>query len=115
MSKINYHEQTFSLDALDLDPIEKNIIKNTLSGLYGKDTHYTAWKLANAWSVCFMNDGASSLAINEHMDEPGDAWLITRATDESRALHFLYLEDSTGEEWLRGGKVYFFRRKRTND
>lgn len=115
MSKLNPHEQTFTLDALDLDPIEKNIIKNTLSGLYGEDTHYTVWKLANAWSICFMNDGASDLAINEHGDEPGDAWLITRATDETRALHFLYLEDSTGEELLRGGKVHFFRRKHTND
>lgn len=115
MSKINYHEQTFSLDALDLDPIEKNIIKSTLSGLYGEDTHYTVWKLANAWSVCFMNDGASNLEINEHMDEPGDAWLITRATDESRALHFFYFEDSSCEEWVGGGKVHFFRRKRTND
>lgn len=26
-----------------------------------------------------------------------------------------YFEDSTGEEWLRGGKVHFFRRKNTND
>lgn len=39
MSNVNYHAQTFSLDALDLDPIEKNIIKSTLSGLYGEDTH----------------------------------------------------------------------------
>lgn len=93
MSKINYHAQTFTLDALDLDPIEKKIIKSTLSGLYG----------------------ASNLAINEHGDEPGDAWLITRSTDESRALHFFYLEDSTSEERLRGGKVHFFRRKSTND
>lgn len=115
MSMSNYHEQTFSLDALDLDPIEKNIIKSTLNGLYGKDTHYTVWKLANAWSVCFMQDGASDLTINEYLDEPGDAWLITRATDESRALHFFYFEDSTPEERLRGGSVYFFRRKRTND
>ena len=45
-------------------------------------------ELANAWSLCFMQDGASDLAINEHLDEPGDAWLITRATDEARALHF---------------------------
>lgn len=115
MSKLNYHEQTFTLDALDLDPIEKNIIKNTLSSLYGEDTHYAVWKLANAWSACFMQDGASDLAINEHLDEPGDAWLITRATDEARALHFFYLEDSTSEERVRGGDVYFFRRKRTND
>jgi len=115
MSKLNYHAQTFTLDALDLDPIEKNIIKSTLNGLYGADTHYTVWKLANAWSVCFMQDGASNLAINEHGDEPGDAWLITRSTDETAALHFFYLEDSTGEEWLRGGKVHFFRRKSTND
>lgn len=111
MSKLNYHAQTFSLDALDLDPIEKKIIKNTLSGLYGEDTHYTVWKLANAWSVSFMQDGASDLAINEHGDEPGDAWLITRSTDETRALHFFYLEDSTSEECLRGGKVHFFRRE----
>lgn len=68
MSKINYHAQTFTLD---LDPIEKNIIKSTLSGLYGEDPHYTVWKLANAWSLCFMQDGAASLAINEHGDEPG--------------------------------------------
>lgn len=115
MSKINYHAQTFTLDALDLDPIEKNIIRGTLNGLYGKDTKYTVWKLANAWSLCFMQDGAASLAINEHGDEPGDAWLITRATDEARALHFFYLEDSTSEERLRGGSVYFFRRKSTND
>lgn len=115
MSKINYHEQTFSLDALDLDPIEKNIIKSTLAVLYGADTHYTVWKFANAWSVYFMNDGASNLAINEHMDEPGDAWLITRSTGETGALHFFYLEDSTGEERVRGGKVHFFRRKRAND
>lgn len=114
MSKLNYHAQTFTLDALDLDPIEKNIIKSTLTGLYGKDTHYTVWKLANAWSVCFMNDGASNLAINEHEDEPGDAWLITKATDETCALHFFYLEDSTCAERLRDGEVYFFRRKRTN-
>lgn len=115
MSKTNYHAQTFTLDALNLDPIEKNIIRGTLNGLYGKDTKYTAWKLANAWSLCFMQDGAASLAINEHGDEPGDAWLITRATDESRALHFFYLGDSTSEERLRGGSVYFFRRKSTND
>lgn len=115
MSKLNYHEQTFSLDALDLDRIEKSIIKGFLSGLYGEDTRYTVWKIANAWSVCFMQDGAASLAINEHGDEPGDAWLITRSTDATRALHFFYLEDSTGEEWLRGGKVHFFRRKHTND
>lgn len=96
MSKINPNAQTFTLDALDLDPIEKNSIKRTLSGLYGEDTQYTVWKLANAWSIDFMQDGASDLAINEHGDEPGDAWLITKATDETRALHF-------------------FRRKRTND
>ena len=53
--------------------------------------------------------------INYHGDEPGDAWLITRSTDETAALHFFYLEDSTGEERLRGGKVHFFRRKSTND
>ena len=52
MSNLNYHAQTFTLDALDLDPIEKNIIKSTLRGLYGEDTHYTVWKLANAWSLC---------------------------------------------------------------
>nr|DAX26595.1 MAG TPA: Protein of unknown function (DUF4021) [Caudoviricetes sp.] len=39
MSKLNYHEQTFSLDALDLDPIEKNIIRGTLNGLYGMANH----------------------------------------------------------------------------
>lgn len=115
MSKPNPNEQTFTLNALDLDPIEKNIIERTLAGLYGEDTRYTVWKLANAWSMSFMQDGDASLAINEYGDEPGDAWLITTVNDETRALHFFYLEDSTGGERVRGGKVHFFRRKHTND
>lgn len=103
----------YNVDNLHLDAGERAALKKALPG--NGEGWFDIYEYANAWAESLLLDGASDLAINEHMDEPGDAWLITRATDETRALHFFYLEDSTGEEWVRGGKVHFFRRKSTND
>ena len=106
-------EHRYNVDNLHLDAGEMAALKKALPG--NGEGWFDIYEYANAWAKSLLLDGASDLAINEHGDEPGDAWLITRATDESKALHFFYSGDSTGEEWLRGGKVYFFRRKRTND
>lgn len=106
-------EHRYNIKNLHLDAGERAALKKALPG--NGEGWFDIYEYANAWANSLLLDGAPALSINEFYEEPGGAWLITRATDEARALHFFYLEDSTGEELLRGGKVHFFRRKRTND
>ena len=113
MTNLDHHEQSFTLDALELDPLKKDAISSYLANHHGKYARYAVLDIVNAWTTRCRSENA--LFINNQGNEPGDAWLITRITDSSRALHFFYRENSANIEETSGGYVYIFHRKHNND
>ena len=98
----------YNVDNLHLDAGERAALKKALPG--NGEGWFDIYEYANAWAESLLLDGAPALGINEFYEEPGGAWLITRANESTRHVQRFYDENATIYHTFSSVKLAIFYR-----
>lgn len=106
-------EHRYNIDNLHLDAGERAALKKALPG--NGEGWFDIYEYANAWAKSLLLDGAPALGINEFYEEPGGAWLITRANESTRHIQRFYDENATIYHTFSSVKLAIFYREREHE
>lgn len=106
-------EHRYNINNLHLDAGERAALKKALPG--NGEGWFDIYEYANAWAKSLLLDGAPALGINEFYEEPGGAWLITRANESTRHIQRFYDEHATIYHTFSSVKLAIFYREREHE